>query len=114
MKTETEKLPEGITAEMIANAKAKYGADKVKLIDLPVDDDATSYITVLAIVPSRTLVGQYMKFETSAPTKAQEILVKNCLLSHKAEVLADDGLFYGAFGSLAELIPVRKGVIKNC
>lgn len=114
MKTETEKLPEGITAEMIANAKAKYGEKKVKLIDLPVDDDATAYKTVLATVPTRAVIGQYMKYDSIDPKKAQEILVKNCLLSHKEEVLADDGLFYGLFGSLSELIPYRKGIIKNC
>ncbi len=114
MKTETEKLPEGITAEMIANAKAKYGENKVKLIDLPVDDDCTAYKTVLATVPTRSIIGQYMRYDSTDPKKAQEILVKNCLLSHKTEVLNDDGLFYGVFGSLAELIPVRKGIIKNC
>ncbi|MBD8348580.1 hypothetical protein [Dysgonomonas sp. HGC4] len=110
----SDKLPEGITAEMIANAKTKYGQNKVKLIDLPIDEDNTAYKTVLATVPTRAIIGQYMRWDASDPKKAQEILVKNCLLSHKDEVLADDGLFYGALNSLSELIPVRKGIIKNC
>lgn len=114
MKTETEKLPEGITAEMIANAKSKFGENKVKLIDLPVDDDCTAYRTVLVTVPTRSVIGQYMRYDSIDPKKAQEILVKYCLLSHKDEVLADDGLFYGALSALSELMPMRKGIIKNC
>jgi hypothetical protein len=34
-------------------------------------------------------------------------------MSHKEEVMADDGLFYGALSGIAELIPVRKAIIKN-
>ena len=107
-------LPEGITQAMIDDAKAKHGADKVKFIDLPLDDDNTAYKTVLAIVPTRTVVGQYRRYADSEPKKADEILVKACLLSHKDEVLADDGLFFGALTGVAELIPVRKGIVKNC
>ena len=107
-------LPEGITQGMIDGAKLAHGGDKVRFIDLPVDDDATAYKTVLAIVPSRTVVGQYQRYADSEPKKAQEILVKACLLSHKDEVLGDDGLFYGALSGIADLIPVRKGIVKNC
>lgn len=109
-----DKLPEGITAEMIAEAKKKHGEDKVKILAIPVDDDATAYKEVLAIVPTRRIIGMYQRFQDSDPAKAQEILVKNCLLSHKDEILADDGLFFGALTLLAKLIPVREGIIKNC
>lgn len=107
-------LPEGITQAMIDEAKVKHGASNVKMIDLPLDDESTSFKTVLAIVPTRTVVGQYRRFADTEPKKADEILVKACLLSHKDEVLADDGLFYGALSGIAELIPVRKGIVKNC
>lgn len=112
--TKENHLPDGITAAMVAEAKAKHGADKVKIIEIPIDDEATAYKGVLAAVPSRTIVGQYRRFADSDPKKADEILVKNCLLSHKEEVLADDGLFYGALSGIADLIPVRKAIIKNC
>jgi hypothetical protein len=108
------KLPEGITQEMIDEAKAKHGNDKVKFIDLPLDDESTAHKTVLATVPTRSTVGQYRRYADTEPKRADEILVKACLLSHKEEVLADDGLFYGALSGIAELIPVRKGIIKNC
>lgn len=106
-------LPEGITEAMIEAAKAQHGNNNVKYIDIPVDEAGTSNKTVLACVPSRTVLGQYRRWETTDPKKADEILVKACLLSHKDEVLADDGLFYGALTGIAELIPVRKGVVKN-
>jgi hypothetical protein len=107
------KLPEGISEAMVADAKTKYGADKVKLIDLPIDEETTGYKTVLAVVPSRTVIGQYRRWAETDPKKADEIIVKACLLSHKDEVLADDGLFYGALSGIAELIPVRKAIVKN-
>ena len=106
-------LPEDITPAMVADAKAKHGNDKVRLIDIPVDDDGTGYKTVLACVPSRTVLGQYRRFADNDPKKADEILVKACLLSHKDEVLADDGLFMGALMGIAEMIPIRKAIVKN-
>lgn len=109
-----KELPAGITAEMIAGAKTKHGDGNVKLLDLPLNDESTEFKTVLACVPSRAVLGQYRRFEDTDPKKADEILVKNCLLSHKDEVLADDGLFYGALTGIADLIPVRKAIVKNC
>lgn len=116
MKTEETKnneLPEGITPDMVSAAMQKHGNDKIRLIEIPVDDESTGYKTVLACVPSRTVVGQYRRWVDNDPKKADEILVKACLLSHKDEVLADDGLFYGALSGIAELIPVRKANVKN-
>lgn len=112
-KTTDKELPAGITAEMISEAKRKYGEDKVRLVEL-IDDNTGNSKTVLAVVPTRTVIGQYKRFETNDPKKAEEILVKACLLSHKDEVLADDGLFFGALSGIAELIPVRRSVVKNC
>ena len=107
-------LPEGITQTMIDEAKAKHGRDKVRIIELPLDDEATAYKAILAVVPTRTVVGQYRRYADTDPKKADEILVKACVLSSKDEVLADDGLFYGALTGVAELIPVRKAIVKNC
>lgn len=108
-----QELPEGITAEMIEAAKAKHGEGKVKFIDI-INDESNETKTVLAVVPSRTVIGQYKRYESVDPKKAEEILVKACLLSHKDEVLADDALFFGALSGIAELIPVRRSVVKNC
>jgi hypothetical protein len=109
-----KELPDGITQEMIDSAKAKYGADKVKLVEILSENGSEVEKTVLVIVPSRSVVGHYRRYSETDPKKADEIMVKNCLLSHLDEVLADDKLFYGALAGVAELIPVRKAAIKNC
>ncbi|MDR2806258.1 MAG: hypothetical protein LBB85_11620 [Dysgonamonadaceae bacterium] len=109
-----KELPDGITAEMVASAKAKYGEDKVKMIDIYNEESNLVEKTALVCVPSRTVIGQFRRYSDTDPKKADEILVKASLLSHKEEVLADDGLFYGALAGIAELIPVRRAVVKNC
>ncbi len=116
MKKEEYTLPEGITEAMIASAMEhhKIGRDRLRLLELPLSDDpADGCKTVLAKVPERTVIGQFQRFIDSDPKKAQEILVKACLLSHKDEVLADDGLFFAALTGISELIPVRKATVKN-
>ena len=113
MTEKNTQLPEGITAAMVAEAKQKHGEDKIRLIEIPIDDEGSGYKTVLACVPSRTVVGQFRRWADTDPKKADEILVKACLLSHKEEVLADDGLFFGALSGIAELIPIRKAIVKN-
>lgn len=97
-----------VKQEVKEKLKAEHG-DKLRSLLLPKDDYDTEYLEVLAIVPNRSVVGQFMKFANIDPKKAQEILVKNSLLTHKEEVLADDGLFTAAFGLITELIPVRQG-----
>ncbi|QSW90703.1 hypothetical protein J0383_07805 [Flavobacterium endoglycinae] len=111
MKKETEKqLPEGITQQMIDAAKGK-GLD-VRLAEVPIDDDGNTR-DFLVCVPSRTVLGQFRRYMDTDPKKADDILVKACLLSHKDEVLGDDDLFTAVMATISELIVVRKGIIKN-
>jgi len=107
-------LPEGITQAMIDEAKVKYGANKVKFVDIMNEDGNAVELTVLAIVPSRTVTGQYRRYSETDPKKADDLLVKACLLSHKEQVMADDALVYGALNGIASLIPIRNGIVKNC
>ena len=107
-------LPDGITQEMIDDAKIKYGASKVKFAYILKENSDEVEKTVLVVVPSKNIIGQYRRFADTDPKKADEILVKNCLLSHKEEVLANDELFFGALNGIAELIPMRRAIIKNC
>lgn len=108
MKDQT--LPEGITQEMINAAKGK-GLD-VRYAEVPIDDEGNTK-TFLVCVPSRTVLGQFRRYMDSDPKKADDILVKNCLLSHKEEVLADDELFSSVMATIGDLITIRKGIIKN-
>lgn len=68
---------------------------------------------MIVCVPDRRTMGQYLKFSNVNPFKAQEILVKNCLLTDKDQVLADDALFLTCVSALAELIPIREQKIKK-
>lgn len=119
MTPSNEKVPAiktypGITPEMISEAKAKYGEGKVKLADLPLDDDGDKFLTVLIRVPDRKTLSEFEKWADKQPDKAKEILLNACLLSHKDQVKADDNLFFTCTSAIAELIPIRKAIIKNC
>lgn len=104
----TQNGSEQISKEVIESFKAKHG-DKLRVLELPKDDDYEAYLDVLAVVPNRSVVGQFQRYKNQDPKKAQEILVKQCVLTHKEEILADDGLYYAAISALAELIPIREG-----
>ena len=97
-----------VSEEVKTSLKKEYG-DKLKSLILPMDDNGTEELEVLAVVPSRNVVGQYLKYLNQDPKKAQEILVKACLVTIKEEVLADDGLFYASASLIGELIPIRQG-----
>ena len=117
MKTENTKTEEfaedtsnitAVSAEQKEKLKTLH-KDKLRSLLLPTDDENENFLEVLAVVPDRNITGQFQKFITTDPKKAQEILVKNTLKTSKEEVLADDALFYAAFSLIVELIPVRQG-----
>ncbi len=97
-----------VSKELREKLKKDHG-NKLRALILPLDDNLTEELEVLAIVPSRNVAGQSMKYMQTDPKKGQEILVKACLLTSKEEVLADDGLFYACVGLLTDLIPIRQG-----
>jgi len=97
-----------VTKEVKETLKKEHG-NKLKSLIIPLDDMHIDEMEVLATIPKRSVVGQTMKFLQTDPKKAQEILVKNCLLTGKEEVLNDDGLFYAVAGLLMDLIPIRQG-----
>jgi hypothetical protein len=89
------------------------GSDKLRRVDLPLDDDGNEILEVVVCVPDRRTMGQYLKYQSVNPAKAQDILVKNCLLTDKETVLADDALFLTCVSALAEMIPIRESKIKK-
>jgi hypothetical protein len=97
-----------VTKEVKETLKKEHG-EKLRSLILPLDDNGINELEVLAIIPTRSVVGQSMKFMSTDPKKGQEILVKNCVLTDKETVLNDDALFYAAATLLVELIPIRTG-----
>lgn len=106
-------LPDGVTPEMVKAWKERYGDDKVKIASLPLDDDNEKFMDVVVRVPGRKELNEFEKHMDREPDKAKAILVNSCLLSHKEEVKATDDIFLSAFGAIAQLIPIRKAIIKN-
>jgi hypothetical protein len=99
-----------LTPEQI---EAAGGKDKLRRVDLPLDDDGNETLEVVVCIPDRRTMGQYLKYQNANPAKAQDILVKNCLLTEKDQVLNDDALFLTCVSALAEMIPVREAKIKK-
>ncbi|TSE05670.1 hypothetical protein [Aquimarina algiphila] len=102
-----------LTKEQRENFKKEYGEDKLKWLEIPTDDMNTDYMEVLACIPTRAVMSQYMKYIDVNPKKAQEILIKQCVLTDKETIMVDDALFMTAVSMLAELIPIREGRIKK-
>ena len=70
-------------------------------------------LDVIVRVPDRKTLGEFEKWVDKAPDKAKEILINACVLTHKDEVKADDGLFMAAFDALSKILPYRSATIKN-
>lgn len=111
-KPQAEHLFEGVSKEQLESFKEKYGS-KLKHVRLPLDDDRNEFFDVIAIVPDRRIMGEFEKWMDKNPDKAKDILISNCLLSGKERVKADDDLFFTCANAIAELIPIRKAIIKN-
>lgn len=93
--------------------KAAGGGEMLRRVELPLDDNGDDILEVIVCVPDRRTMGQYLKYQNVNPAKAQEILVKNCLLTDKDQVLGDDALFLTCVSALAEIIPIRENRIKK-
>ena len=105
-----EKKTKQVPADVIARVG---GEDKLRRVELPLDDLGLETLEVVVAVPNRKILGQYLKYQNVNPNKAHEILVKNCVLTDLDQVLADDNLFMTAVGCIADLIPIREGIIKK-
>jgi len=110
MAKKESKLPEGVTAEMVAEWKQQYGT--VKLASLQ-DENGEFLRQVVMRVPNRKTIGEFEKWIDKQPLKAKEILVNGCLLTDKEAVKADDVLFSAAFSASVELMPMGKYVLED-
>ncbi len=100
-----DNLPQGVTPEMIQAWKEKH--KHIRLIRLQ------KGFAAIAHRPARNIVNQWEKFSDSDPNKARTILIENCVLFGKEEVLADDELFYSCAAAITEMIPISKAETEN-
>ncbi|NLN33884.1 MAG: hypothetical protein GX159_09875 [Flavobacteriaceae bacterium] len=109
MKKEEIKVTE-LSASEIEKAG---GVANLRRVELPLDESNSEFLEIVVCVPDRNVMGQYLRFQQTNPKKAFEILVKNCVLTHKDQVLGDDHLFFTAVSQISELIPIRDGKTKK-
>ena len=91
----------------------QYDKAKLRILEIPQNETETEYMEVAALVPSRNVLSQYMKWLDNNPKKAQEILVRGCVLTGREIIEADDFMFNTTVSLLAELIPIGQGRIKK-
>ncbi|GGE89427.1 hypothetical protein SAMN05443634_104108 [Chishuiella changwenlii] len=97
-----------VTAEIVEKA----GGEK-NLRRLILKDEQEQELEVIARVPDRTTIGEYLKYANVNPNKAQEILVNGCLLTDKDLVKANDTLFLSAVSGIAEIIPIAVAKVEK-
>ena len=102
-----------LTKEVKNSLIEKHGKDNLRVVKLPTDDSETEFLDVLVKVPSRSTMNQFMRFIDTSPKKAQEILINQCLLTSKDEVVNDDSLFMTAITGITELFPIRTARVEK-
>ena len=88
------------------------GEDNLRRLTLK-DESKNTTLEVVACIPDRVVMGEYLKFNNVNPKKAQEILVNSCILTDKEEVKSNDWYFNGAVAGIAELIPIAATVVEK-
>lgn len=108
------KLPEGITPEMIDDAKQKYGKERVFLAELFASENPNEILlSILILKPSAMVRDQFLKFVDTNMSKAEDILLKACVASSKEAVMADEVLRSAAIHAITNIIPSGRASVKN-
>lgn len=106
-------LPNGLTSDRYKALKDKWGS-LVSIVEAEVDSKGgTTLVAVKSPENDRTVCGQFERFVDSNPDKAREILIQNCVLHGKEEVLENNYAFRSVSMLLIEMIPTGKARVKN-
>ena len=98
--------------ELTPKQNEKAGGEN-NLRRLTLVDSNDNEVQVIAKVPSRTTIGEYLKFANVNSTKAQEILINQSLLTDKDLVKSDDLLFLSAVAGIAEIMPLGTAKVEK-
>jgi hypothetical protein len=102
-------LPDGVTQEMIENWKNLYGKVKLKTV---YPEDREPFMTVTK-VPDRKVISEYFKLMDKDFERANNVLIRNCVLHFKEEILKDDELFFMISRAITDDLPIGRTVTKN-
>jgi len=107
------KKKSNLTPEIKKSLIEQHGEDNLRVVKLPTNDSETEFLDVVVLIPTRNAMNQFMRFMDSSPKKAQEILINQCMLTSKDEVMADDALFMTAIAGITELFPIRNARVEK-
>jgi hypothetical protein len=110
-----QNLPEGITKEMITEAKRKHRS--VKVADL-LDAEGNYIDTILVGNPTTFIQNEWEKFIDKDLQKAKGILINGCVpcAEHKEMIKGlekNSDAYMAVFEACAKMLPVGKAVLKN-
>lgn len=108
----TGEVHPGITQQMVDDAKSKHKEKNIRYAELQ-DENGDVVLTVLVRRPDRVTKGEFSKWVEKNPNKAEDILLKACLLSHKEEVCADEELMESAMDAINKMLVTRSARVKN-
>lgn len=97
-----------ITKELIEKAKKENPGCKIARVSMKDSEGKTVVLETLVKSPSRHIISEADKWESTNPGKAKEIYVRNCVLTDVEKVMADDNLFYQAYFAIIDLLPFQK------
>lgn len=97
-----------ITKELIEKAKNENPGCKFARVGMKDSDGKETVLEVLVKSPTRHVISEADKWESSNPGKSKEIYVRNCVLTDAERVMSDDNLFYQAYFAIIDLLPFQK------
>ena len=104
-------LPCGITKEMVAAWKEKFGANKIALISVQKDENTTLHAFVRH--PDIKILSAAGSVVDKDPIKSGIILFENCWLAGDDEIRNDDELKMGVITEINALFKIRKATTEN-
>jgi len=110
-----QELPEGITQEMITEAKRKHRT--VKIAEL-LDAEGNHIGNIVVGNPSTFVQNEWEKFIDKDLQKAKGILINGCLpcSEHKDMVKGlekNSDAYMAVFDACAKMLPIGKSILKN-
>lgn len=109
-----DKLPIGISKEMIEEARTKHGI--IKLATLSSPDTGEDHGVAIVGKPSAQAINQFEKFIDRDPLRAKMALINGTFCTRKDEIKNADpaGTFFAAcFDAAAQMLPIGKAQLKN-
>ena len=112
-KEEIEKVVVDPDVDLINEVAKRHKQEKVYMIRIPLNDEATEHAVGYIKKPTRQILGAAMSEMSKNPLKANEIILRSWWLEGDKSILDDDDLFLAAGALIQEIIKIRTGEVKK-